>query len=154
MLTNNTQLKEKVITFIEHSLQNKLGELKNIAIQLQNSLENESKSSAGDKHETGRAMLHLEQEKLQKQWVEIEQQLVQLGNLKKMKNQTTIGVGSFVVTKKSFFLIGIGLGMKKIDESTIFCVGITAPIGQLINKKKIGDKFTFNGQEHEIIEIC
>ena len=36
-------------------------------LDAQNGLQSESKSSAGDKHETGRAMLQLEAEKLGKQ---------------------------------------------------------------------------------------
>ena len=39
----------------------------------QNSLQSETKSSAGDKHETGRAMLQLEMEKAGQQLSEVDQ---------------------------------------------------------------------------------
>jgi len=44
-------------------------------VEIQHSLTSETKSSAGDKHETGRAMLQLEREKIGNQLAEIDKQI-------------------------------------------------------------------------------
>ena len=51
-------MREKVLLAIEVRLQKEEGEAKERLASLQDALGAESKSSAGDKHETGRAMIH------------------------------------------------------------------------------------------------
>ena len=58
--------KRIVYTCVEKELQSRIERIQIQFDELQKSLTNETKSSAGDKHETGRAMAQLEQEKLSK----------------------------------------------------------------------------------------
>jgi hypothetical protein len=61
------ELYNQCFSFIE----NRLLTVKKTMAEIQESLLSETKSSAGDKHETGRAMLQLEREKAGNQLVEI-----------------------------------------------------------------------------------
>ena len=60
-------LKQKIHTHCLHLLDNKIAELQKILRSLGESAANDTKSSAGDKHETARAMIHIEQETITKQ---------------------------------------------------------------------------------------
>ena len=57
------QLYQKILSIANDRVSN----LKRIILETQESANNETKSSAGDKHETGRAMAQLETEKLNNQ---------------------------------------------------------------------------------------
>ena len=61
------ELKKLLYNYCESFLKRKLTNYQNQKKELFESLESETKSSAGDKHETGRAMIQLEIEKLGKQ---------------------------------------------------------------------------------------
>ena len=62
------QLYSQCVDFVEERLSN----IQNQIRAIQESLTSETKSSAGDKHETGRAMLQLEREKAGQQLAEVE----------------------------------------------------------------------------------
>ncbi|MWD30855.1 3-oxoacyl-ACP synthase, partial [Aquicoccus sp. SCR17] len=66
------QKKEQLLKFCWDYVDTRTERLKKSAAALQESLNSETKSSAGDKHETGRAMVQLEQEKLAQQLVELD----------------------------------------------------------------------------------
>ncbi|NQY06029.1 MAG: 3-oxoacyl-ACP synthase, partial [Flavobacteriaceae bacterium] len=70
----SNQIKKKLYQACEAFLNERLSALQDIIINVQESLQSETKSSAGDKHETGRAMLQLEREKAGKQLEALQQQ--------------------------------------------------------------------------------
>ena len=59
-------IKEKLFFHCENYLQKRKDLLEQRKNELQLALTSETKSSAGDKHETGRAMIQIEREKLGK----------------------------------------------------------------------------------------
>jgi transcription elongation GreA/GreB family factor len=108
-------------------------------------LESESKSSAGDKHETGRAMIQLEREKLGEQIKKAEQNQVVLNQLKHYKSTGEVRFGSVVQTNNSNYYIAIPVNNCLIDTSTFHCISPQSPIGVLLLGKKAGDQLMFNG---------
>lgn len=62
------ELSNQCLEFVENRFQT----IQNTINEIQESLLSETKSSAGDKHETGRAMLQLEREKSGNQLAEIQ----------------------------------------------------------------------------------
>ncbi|PSR10171.1 MAG: 3-oxoacyl-ACP synthase [Candidatus Arcticimaribacter sp.] len=108
-------------------------------------LESESKSSAGDKHETGRAMIQLEREKLGEQIKKAEQNQVVLNQLKHYKSTGVVRFGSVVQTNNSNYYIAIPVNNCLIDTSTFHCISPQSPIGVLLLGKKVGDQLVFNG---------
>ena len=70
--------------------------LQNAINRAQESLDSESKSSAGDKHETGRAMAQLEMEKLGGQYESARKLLLIANRLNYRKNQNTIAAGTLL----------------------------------------------------------
>jgi transcription elongation GreA/GreB family factor len=104
----------------------------------------ETKSSAGDKHETGRAMLQLEMEKAGQQLAAINQ-MKEI--MKKVAVESTSGVaclGSLVVTDKGNYYLAIGMGNIAIDSIEYYAVSTNSPIGRQLLGKSEGDSISFN----------
>ena len=90
---------------------------------IQESLKSETKSSAGDKHETGRAMLQLEREKAGNQLLAIEQQQKVLKRISVQNSTDVVRLGSVVETdKKKFYLaiIGSSSDISTFDQSGLY----------------------------------
>lgn len=114
------------------------------------SRDEETKSSIGDKYETGRAMVELEMDKLQEQ---LDLTLKLKKNLSYVKVDAVSSqaeYGSIVVTNQGTYFIAIGLGVVEVENKKIFCISLASPIGQAIQDKKAGDKIEF---QNKIIEI-
>lgn len=124
------------------------------AKDLADSLQNESKSTAGDKHDTGRAMIHLEQEKLQHQFQELRNQMQQIKTISHLENSNHIvEYGSFIKAGDFYFLLGVGIGKQIVNGILVYCIGMETPIGKILNGRKKGDQFTFTNQDLIIEEI-
>src|SRR5436190_13600606 len=88
----------------------------------QESANEESKNSSGDKYETGRAMMQ----------IDVEQNLTQLGEAKRLKSilerisksskSDSIQNGSLVVTDQGKYFIAISMGQVKIDGGSFFVI--------------------------------
>lgn len=122
-------------------------------VMIRESLNSESKRTAGDKHETGRAMLQLEREKLGRQLYEAEKMKMALQKVTFKNNGETITMGSLVATDSAIYFIAISAGKCKVDSSEIFCISLATPLAQLLLGKKVGDCITLNNQEHQITRI-
>ncbi|WP_276168719.1 3-oxoacyl-ACP synthase [Zobellia alginiliquefaciens] len=120
---------------------------------VQTSLSSETKSSAGDKHETGRAMLQLEREKLGQQLAEAEKMKQVLSKVPKEASNKVIGLGSWVITSKAEYFLAISAGEFKEMDRSVYCISAATPIAKLLFAKKVGDTVSFNNQEIKIIEI-
>jgi hypothetical protein len=113
----------------------------------------DSKSTAGDKHETSRAMAHLEQEKLGNQYSEAIKLLEVLRRIDPSINTNTIRTGSLVETSMGWFYLSVGLGQIVIDGKTVFCLTPLAPFGQLLLGKKTGDQLEWQGKEVRVLYV-
>ena len=107
-------------------------------------LESESKSSAGDKHETGRAMIQLEREKLGEQIKKAEKNRATLHQLKQYKSSGIVRFGSAVQTNKANYYIAIDTDSYTIKSALFHCISPQSPIGTLLLGKKVGDQLVFN----------
>ena len=106
---------------------------------------NETKSTAGDKHETGRAMMQLEQEKLSKQLNELFQLQSDLEKISLDNPEKKIKKGCLIETDKGWFFIGIGLGKLLVDQQTVFAISEQSPIGKILLQIGSSSSFEFNG---------
>ncbi|TWI81480.1 hypothetical protein IQ13_2498 [Lacibacter cauensis] len=134
-------------------LQQKIDALQKNLHDLSASAGNETKRTAGDKHETALAMLQIEQENNSRQLKEVLQQKAILEKIDPQLQTATIVRGSLVETNKGRFYISLGLGKLKVEEETVFAVSPEAPLGKLLLMKKAGDAFTFNDTDYKIITI-
>ncbi|QHS60171.1 GreA/GreB family elongation factor [Chitinophaga agri] len=119
----------------------------------QEAANNEGKSSAGDKYETGRAMGHLEKDMYARQQAE---NLKELDQLQKI-NTATIYIdaqpGALVRCAEYSFFIAAGLGKQLLEHRTVFFLSPYAPLAKVLLHKKAGERFLFNKKEIEILEV-
>ncbi len=146
-------LKEKTYQVCVEIVQQKIDTLQKNLHDLSDSAGNETKRTAGDKHETALAMLQIEQENNSRQLKEVLQQKTILEKLDPQLHTEMVVRGSLVETNKGCFYISLGLGKLKVEEETVFAVSPEAPLGKLMLLKKTGDTFTFNQTDYKINSI-
>ncbi len=147
-------LKERVLQKAKEKVQAKIIELEGIIDDVKKSLDSDTKSSAGDKHETARAMVQLEQEKLNKQLGEFVQMKSTLNQINPTIFHRKVGMGSLILTSLGWYFLSIGLGQISLDESNIFVLNPQAPLAKQLIGKKIGEECEFNSNKFLILELC
>jgi transcription elongation GreA/GreB family factor len=113
----------------------------------------ETKSSAGDKYETGRAMMQLEIEKQSVQLAEAMKLKHVLSQINPEKTTDTIQSGSLVFTDQGNFYISISAGKLDLEGMTYFAVSPVSPIGTLLIGKKSGETIILNVKTFTIRKI-
>jgi len=122
-------------------------------VAMRQAVQTESKSTAGDKHETGRAMIHLEQEKLHQQLAEAKTMLVELQQINPEAKHDKIALGSLVKTSRGTFYFASGLGKVELDNNHYFVISTKAPIAQQFLGKQAGDFANMNGTVYDILAV-
>ncbi|MGI9530801.1 3-oxoacyl-ACP synthase [Lutimonas sp.] len=117
-------------------------------------LENESKSSAGDKHETGRAMLHLEMEKASQQLEVVSKMKEVLQRIDLSINSSHARLGSLVTTSQGHYFLSISAGLIAIKDNSYYAISSSSPIGALLLGKSQGDEITLSGKKIELLSIA
>ena len=152
-MINNLKIKENLylqcVDFVEKRFQT----IQNTINGIQESLTSETKSSAGDKHETGRAMLQLEREKAGNQLSEIQKIKEQLSKITLSKSSGFIGIGSVVYTTNTNYYISISAGELKVNQTMFFAISPITPIAQLLLSKTKNDMITFRDLEFKILNV-
>ena len=114
---------------------------------------NDSKSTAGDKHETARAMMQLEQEKLGNQLKILEAQQQILQRLDPNAQSENIVNGSLVQTDKGWIYLSIPLGKIRVDDVDVICVSPQSPLGVKLLGKMAGSTVEVNGISYRVQKI-
>lgn len=147
------KLKAELINLCIKLVDTKLETIKMAMAQAREGANNETKSSAGDKHETGRAMMQFEQEKLSQQLLEVEKMKDQLAKINFEIVSETIRMGSLVVTNKGNYFLAVALSKIEIEKQTVFIISHQAPLATHLLGKKLNDTFVFNQQSFQILGI-
>ncbi|MGY5352373.1 GreA/GreB family elongation factor [Wenyingzhuangia sp. IMCC45533] len=144
--------KEKIKQACLQVVNKKLEDIQVAINNYKTDLNSETKSSAGDKHETGRAMLQLEMEKLGQQYQTVLSQ-------KNLLNKVIIGfsksvaVGSLVKVNNHYYFLATSIGQLIIDKTKVMVVSVNSPIGKQLLGKKVNDDFVFNQQKFKVQEV-
>ncbi len=113
----------------------------------------ETKSSAGDKYETGRAMMHIEKEKHGYQLEENQKLKRRLSQIDADHKFTQIQPGALVCTNNGNYFIGTSIGEININEFTCTTLSMGSPLGKALFHKEIGDQFEFRGKNFRVIAL-
>jgi|SRR5882757_5363267 len=121
--------------------------------QVQQSANQEEKSSAGDKYETGRAMGHLQKDMLARQSAEQTKELASLHAISVDTLYPAPAAGALVNCQGMAFFIAAGLGKQVVDGQTVYFLSPQAPLARALENKKAGDLLAFNSMSLVILEI-
>lgn len=152
-MISKLEVKKHLYNYCLEFVESKLKTINNSILELQHSLQSETKSSAGDKHETGRAMLQIELEKAGKQLLEIQKTKDILKKTDITKSSEIICLGSLVFTTKSNYFIAISAGNISIDYQQFYTISTDTPMGQLLISKSIGDEVFFRDEKIKIENV-
>lgn len=122
-----------------------------ILTRLQDSLEQENKSSAGDKFETSRAMLQAEMDRHKTIIIKAKEQKQLLSQVPLTANES-IQEGSLVITDKGNYYIAVSLGKIILDDK-YFSMSLGSPLGQQLKGQSAGNTVTFNNNAFSIIAV-
>ena len=149
----NNQLKEALYNQCKEFVNTKLSNIENTIRSNQEALASETKSSAGDKHETGRAMLQLEMEKAGQQLRGVTEMKLVLERLNIQEISNACKMGSIVKTDNFNYFIGISAGKLIVENETYYAISSKSPIGQLLIGKKEKEVVSFNRKSFRIEKI-
>lgn len=145
--------KQEINQACKIQIEQKIEKLGKELSSLQHALLNETKSSVGDKYETGRSMIHAEMVKVEQQKSEWERNLQFLRQIPFITSTEKIELGSLVRTDRSWFYLTVGLGEIQVDQDSIFVISMASPLGQTLRGKGISDSVDFKGRSQQILEI-
>ena len=146
-------MKQQIIQHYNHYLNDRINSLREMIVDLTEDSLNDAKGSAGDKHETGLAMMHLEQEKLNRKLqevVDIQSKFLKI-DYSIVSNQVILG--SLVSANDTYFLISVSLPKIEIERKNIFAVSPEAPLAQKMLGAVLGDVITVNQIDYLIRSI-
>ncbi len=132
-------------------LKDKMAELELALKDTQESANSDTKSSAGDKHETSRAMAHIENERLANQLRVLQNQLNTLHKINPSIKGDSINFGSLVKFTNTVFFISVGIGKITTDSGNFFAIATDSPVGKSMLRKRAGDSIMI-GNKHSIIQ--
>ncbi len=145
--------KVRVYSRCQQIIEEKIQSLQRQLDSFQSAANNETKSSAGDKYETGRAMMQLEKDKVAQQMTEVLKLRKVLDGINPQKKHDQVQLGSLVQTDKGYYFISVSLGKIDVDGDAVFCLSPVAPFGKRIIGEKAKGNFDFNGQGFHILSV-
>ena len=144
--------KEKVIQAATSALEEKITITQKEMQAAQASANEETKSSAGNKYETGRAMSQNERDRHAQKLAQLLQMKKALISIK-LEPYEKVQIGSLVQTESAIYFLATGLGIIHVENQKVAVISAASPVGQAIIDKKEGDKFSLMQKAELILRI-
>jgi transcription elongation GreA/GreB family factor len=145
MKSTKSEIHLKLRSLLEKSLEDASREY----ILAKESRDSDTKSSAGDKFETGREMMQREMDKLSALVDNTLNSIAKLDRLTDLPASAVISEGSLVVTDQETYYISIGYG--KLDS--VYAISIESPLGVELKGKRVGERIEMRGRKITIKSI-
>lgn len=145
--------KQKVYDHYLKIINEKIKALQKVLDELKESGANETKSTAGDKHETALAMLQIEQANTRGQLNILLDQLAIFNKINPAINTETIVVGSLIKTNHAYLFLSIALGKALIDNVAVVALSAQSPLGSKLAGLGKGDRVSINNMVYIIEDV-
>lgn len=149
MSSIKSTLYQRCLDFINQRIQG----IQEVMREAQLSADEETKSSAGDKYETGRSMLQLDMEQQSARLTEAFKTKNELEQLSQLTANDFVMPGSLVMTDQSNFYIAISAGKIETGGKVYLAVSPASPVGLKMMGLKKGESFELNGKSSHLLEI-
>ncbi|OEK01884.1 hypothetical protein BFP97_10315 [Roseivirga sp. 4D4] len=117
------------------------------------SAESDTKSSMGDKYETGREMINLEKGKIAEQLNEAVRMRQALLSIDADKKYEAGALGAVITTAQAMYFMATSIGKVSLGNQDFFVISPVSPIGQQLLDKKVGDQINFAGKQIALLNI-
>lgn len=145
--------KPQVLSQYKTIVQEKIETLQKMISDLAIDAQNDAKGSAGDKHETALAMMHLEQEKLTQKLKEVLEQKAILDKIDDSQNHNIVALGSLVKANETYFFVSAALPKITIENHDVFALSPQSPLGTKLMGNKIEFQFEINTTKYIIQSV-
>jgi len=144
--------KEQVLQHCQEMIDGQIAELSNEIAKVEESAANETKSSMGDKYETGREMMMQEKVKLNERLQLLKNHKVALNAVDDTTHEV-VKLGSLVSTNQATFFIVSAIGNVTVNGTPVFVISQAAPLAREMMGKREGEEVRFNGRAQQVLSI-
>ena len=152
-LMTEQSLKRQIVQHCLTIIAQQIGLAEAAIKQAQLTANNESKSSAGDKHETARALAHLEQERHAQVLRENLRRQQILLKLDPTSQHHWVQLGSLIRTNQGWFFVAISMGTIKLHGTPYRSISLDSPLGQALQEAELDEEISFRNKEFVIEAI-
>ncbi len=152
-MTDYLQIKQQLYQYCLSYSDKCIEEIETTMKDAQDSANNETKSSAGDKYETTRSMAQLDKAMNSKQLNEAYKQKNELLKINVTQNHVVVKSGSLVMTETANYFIAIGIGKIILDNVIYYATSANSPLALHFANHKVGDEIIFNDKKFTIKAI-
>lgn len=147
---NREDILEACFEYVQH----RINEITEAIDSANNSLLEDTKSSAGDKYETSREMIQQDLSRFQQQLSLANEDLQSLERIKhSYQTSSILSIGSLIeVNKSGWYFIAVSIG-RLPTYPNVYVISPKSPIGKLFLGKTIGDNVAFNNQSFIINQV-
>ena len=146
-------LKQKIYAHYLQLVNDRVKALQKVLADLKESGANETKSTAGDKHETALAMLQIEQANVRGQLKEAQEQKIALEKIDPALSATIVVNGSLVKTNRGYLFVSTALGKVVMDEVTVIALSQQSPLGKQVMGLAKGQTTVINNNQYIVEDI-
>lgn len=146
-------LKQKVHQHYLQIVNDKIVLLQQVLADLKESGANETKSTAGDKHETALAMLQIEQANKREQLNHAVAQKLLVEKINPKIVAAIVVMGSLVKTDQGYLFMSVALGKAVVEGITFTALSPQSPLGQQLMGLKEKDTAVINNRSYYIETI-
>ncbi len=114
---------------------------------------NETKSTAGDKHDTSKSMMQLEQEKLGKQLAELQRQKKIVSGIDPLKVCSRVEFGCVIETDNGNFFMSVAAKEFVLNNKTYLAISMQSPLGAAMLNKRVNEDVVYNTKRYKILSI-
>ena len=145
--------KKAWLELMDAGVQDALNRLQADMVALQESRQADTKSSAGDKHETARAMVDQELQQLNQQRERARRNQSELQALTDAPCEVAAR-GAAVETDRIIYFISISFGKLPVEGvKPVYALSPVSPAAQAMLGKRAGDVFEINGVRYAILQV-
>jgi transcription elongation GreA/GreB family factor len=150
---NHREVKTLVIKALIDKVEAKSVDASTQIASIEESKNSATKSSAGDKHETGRAMMERELAMAQSQLNKAQFQKNELESIAVDADCNVVSHGTLVESSSGVYFIGVALGKVEVGGESVMAISGASPIGMLLMGKSVGDEIEFRDRKIEVLSI-
>lgn len=138
-----SQLYQEIVLRLEQNIQ----EAQLAYVQAKESRDSDTKSSAGDKYETGREMMQREMDKCSALIDQNRHSMQIIQHVPIHRTYESIDKGALIVTDRGSYYMLVGLGKIGLEQKDYFAISPESPIGSLFLGKKVGEYILLREQK-------
>jgi len=146
-------LKQKIYNHYLQVINDKIKLLQKVLADLKESGSNETKSTAGDKHETALAMLQIEQANIRGQLKDVTDKKTAFIKINPLLTPPTIVNGSLIKTNRGYLFMSVALGKATIDGTPVTALSPQSPLGIKLLGLSVTDIAEINNIQYVIAKI-